>query len=61
MADETCFGAIIENRAKEIGLAIFLKDEARLLLSQFIETSRYIPNLLPKGVPLPAFPLLAML
>lgn len=42
MTEESCFAAIIENRAKEIGVAIFLKNEAKLLLTQFIETSRQV-------------------
>ena len=40
MSDAACFAAVIENRAKEVGIAVFLKDSAKLILIQFIETSR---------------------
>lgn len=33
--------AVIENRAKEVGIAIFVKAECHMILTQLIETSRY--------------------
>ena len=35
-----CIAAVIENRAKEIGIALLQKWDMRLLLVQLIETSR---------------------
>jgi hypothetical protein len=35
-----CIAAVIENRAKEVGVAIFRRCDMRILLVQLIETSR---------------------
>lgn len=35
-----CIAAVIENRAKEVGVALFQRGDMRLLLVQLIETSR---------------------
>ena len=39
-----CIAAVIENRAKEVGVAIFEGTGIKLTLIQFIETSRSGPN-----------------
>lgn len=40
-ANTACIASVIENRAKEVGLAILDKLQLKLYLMQLIETSRY--------------------
>jgi hypothetical protein len=48
------FAAAIENRAKEVGLAVLDANELRLELSQFVEPGRLytstLVHLVPRGV-----------
>ena len=48
------FAAVIENRAKEVGMAVLDADELRLELSQFVEPGRLytstLMHLVPRGV-----------
>lgn len=43
-AGSTCIASVIENRAKEVGLAILDRVHLKLLLMQLIETSRLAPH-----------------
>ena len=37
----SCIAAIIENRAKEVGIAVFGRHQLKLNLLQLVETSRW--------------------
>lgn len=40
VGDDFVVAAAIENRAKEVGIAVFARNDMHLMLTQIIETSR---------------------
>jgi hypothetical protein len=47
------YAAVIENRAKEVGVAVLHLDSLKLSISQYIEAGRYVFAWLSKDSPCP--------